>query len=178
MKIIKSIFNAIGFLFSSIFYFIGFIFSSIFRIVGTLILILVIFLVSISVRNKMVYEHYKETGIMKNGNLCISYMCEGDGGYFDKYYNSDNNVLQETDDFYAIDGIRLGITGNKDDVFGKVYKPINSGTSDIYVRYATSGGGSDYFEVYHVEVDKNLNITYTMKKISKEQFEENTGENK
>ena len=178
MKIIKSIFDAICFLFSSIFYFICFVFSSIFRIVGTLILILIIFLTSISVLHKMEYARYKETGIMKNGNLCISYMCEGDGGYFDKYYNSDNNVLQEIDDFYAIDGIRLGITGNKGDVFGKVYKPINSGTSDIYVCYATSGGGSNYFELYYVEVDEKLNITYNMKKISKEQFEENTGENK
>lgn len=121
--------------------------------------------------NKIRYAKYDETGIMKNGNLCISYMCEGDGGYFDKYYNSDNNVLQEIDDFYAIDGIRLGITGNKGDVFGKVYKPINSGTSDIYVCYATSGGGSNYFELYHVEVDKDLNITYNMETIDKEIFE-------
>ncbi|MDE5557532.1 MAG: hypothetical protein K2J32_07535, partial [Ruminococcus sp.] len=143
-----------------------------------LILILVICLVSISVVNKMEYAHYKETGIMKNGNLCISHMGKSPG-YKGKYYNSDNNVLQEVEEFEAWDGIKLGIGNADGDVFGKVYKPINSGTSDIYVGYATDGGSPmTYFELYHVEVDENLNITYNMKKISKEKFEENTGENK
>ena len=174
MKIIKSIFDAIGFTFSSIFYFIGFIFKLILK----LILILVIFFVIISAVNKMAYVHYKETGIMKNGNLCISHMADSPG-YVGKYYNSDDSVLQETENFDVGNGIKLGIGNAKGDVFGKVYKPINSGTSDIYVGYATAGGSTiSHFEVYHVEVDKNLNITYNMKKISKEQFEENTGENK
>lgn len=161
MKIIKGIFNFICF---------------IFKLILILILILIIFLVIISVPSKIEYARYKETGIMKNGNLCISHMCEGGGSHMEEYYNSDNNVLQEFDDFYTSDGISFSTSG---DIFGKVYKPINSGTSDIYVGYATFGGDPlRYFEVYHVEVDKNLNITYNMKKISKEQFEENTGENK
>ncbi|MDE7226646.1 MAG: hypothetical protein K2N49_07315, partial [Ruminococcus sp.] len=145
----------------------------IFRLILILILILVILLVSISVANKIEYAKYDETGIMKNGNLCISHMCEGGGGYAEKYYNSDNNVLQETEDFYAINGIKLGIGNTNGDVFGKVYKPINSGTSDIYVGYSTFGGDPiKYFELYHVEVDKDFNITYSVKTISKEQFEQ------
>lgn len=164
MKVIKGIFDFICF---------------IFRLILTLVLILVILLISISVVNKIRYAKYDETGIMKNGNLCISHMCEGGGGHGEKYYNSDNNVLQETEDFYAFNGIKLGIGNTKGDVFGKVYKPINSGTSDIYVGYATFGGDPiKYFELYHVEVDKDLNITYNMETIDKEQFEENTGENK
>ncbi|MDE6781839.1 MAG: hypothetical protein K2J40_10325, partial [Ruminococcus sp.] len=111
--------------------------------------------------NKMEYEKYDETGIMKNGNLCISHMCEGGGGNAEKYYNSDNSVLQEVKDFYVLNGIKLGIGNTEGDVFGKVYKPIKSGTSDIYVGYATFGGDPiKYFELYHVEVDKDLNITY------------------
>ena len=158
MKIIKSIFDALCF---------------IFRLILTLVLILVILFMSKSIPNKIEYARYKETGIMKNGNLCISHMCEGGGGYKEKYYNSDNNVLQEIDDFRAIDGIILGINGDAGVVFGKVYKPINSGKSDIYVGYATFGGDPiKYFEVYHVEVDENLNITYNMENIDKETFEQ------
>lgn len=162
MKIIKSICDFIGF---------------IFKLILILILMLVIHLVSISVVNKMEYAHYKETGIMKNGNLCISHMCIT-SGYQEKYYNSDNSVLQETEDFYVSNGIKLGIGNWNGDVLGKVYKPINSGTSDIYVEISKYPSVvTKDFELYHVEVDKDLNITYNMKKISKEKFEENTGEN-
>ncbi|MDE6091787.1 MAG: hypothetical protein K2G14_01665 [Ruminococcus sp.] len=120
--------------------------------------------------NKIRYAKYDETGIMKNGNLCISHMCEGGGSHMEEYYNSDNNVLQEIDDFYTSDGISFSTSG---DIFGKVYKPINSGTSDIYVGYATFGGDPlRYFEVYHVEVDQDLNITYNMETIDKERFEQ------
>ncbi|MDE6539753.1 MAG: hypothetical protein K2K66_06140 [Ruminococcus sp.] len=128
--------------------------------------------------NKMEYAKYDETGIMKNGNLCISHMCIT-SGYKEEYYNSDNSVLQEVESFYVSKGIKLGIGNSVDDLFGKVYKPINSGTSDIYVGYSKEGGQDMiYFELYHVEVDKNLNITYNMEIIDKEQFEENTGENR
>lgn len=161
MKTIKDIFHFICF---------------IFRAILILILIFVIYFVIISAVNKMEYAHYKETGIMKNGNLCISHMVRSPG-FGGKYYNSDNSVLQETEDFEVWNGIKLGIGNADGDVFGKVYKPINSGTSDIYVGYATEGGSPmTYFELYHVEVDENLNITYNMKKISREKFEENTGE--
>ena len=157
MKIIKGIFDFICF---------------IFRIVGVLILILVIILMSISVPSKIEYARYKETGIMKNGNLCISHICGGRGGYAEKYYNSDNSVLQEVEGFTAMDGIKFGISDSYGDVFGKVYKPINSGTSDIYVGYSMKGGDPiKYFELYHVEVDKDLNITYNMETIDKETFE-------
>lgn len=167
MKIIKGIF----YLIKSIFYFICFIFKLILK----LVLILVILLVIKDVMYKIEYTKYDETGIMRNGNLCISHMARSPG-FGDKYYNSDNNVLQEVEDFEAWNSIKLGIGNAEGDVFGKVYKPINSGTSDIYVAYATEGGSPmTYFELYHVEVDKNLNITYNMETISKEQFEENTG---
>jgi len=116
------------------------------------------------------YSKYEETGVMKNGNLCISHMCEGAGGYGDSFYNSDENVLEEAEDFVAERGISSGSVGT---IFGKVYKPINSGTSDIYVGYSTTGGEPiNHFELYHVEVDKDLNITYNMEIISKEQFEQ------
>lgn len=148
------------------------IFRFIFLTAFTLVLMLVIFLVSISVANKMEYAKYKETGIMKNGNLCISHTCEN-SGYAQKYYNSGNSVLQEVEEFYAMDGIRLGIGNSYGDVFGKVYKPVNSGTSDIYVGYATYGGEPiNHFELYHVDVDKDLNITYSLEIIDKEQFEQ------
>lgn len=151
---------------------IGKILHFIFLLILTLVLILVILFVSISAVNKMEYAKYKETGIMKNGNLCISHMCEGGGGYGAKYYNSDNSVLQETKNFDALDGIKLGIGNSAGDVFGKVYKPVNSGKSDIYVGYATHGGDPiNRFELYRVEVDKDLNITYSVETINKEQFE-------
>ncbi len=150
------------------------IFRFIFRLVAILFLMLIILFISISVINTIRYEAYDETGVMKNGNLCISHMCEGGGGFGEKYYNSDNNVLKEVKDFYAVNGIRLGIGNTTGDVFGKVYKPVKSGTSDIYVGYATFGGDPiKYFELYHVEVDKDLNITYNMETIDKEQFEQN-----
>lgn len=149
------------------------IFRFIFLLALTLILIPVILFISISVVNKIIYDKYDETGVMKNGSLCISHMCEGGGGYADAYYNSDNNVLEEVKDFFVVNGVRLGIGDTEGDVFGKVYKPINSGTSDIYVGYGTFGGESiKYFELYHVEVDKDLNITYSVENISKEQFEQ------
>ena len=157
MRIIKCIFDAICF---------------IFRLILILVLILVILFMSKSIPNKIEYARYKETGIMKNGNLCISHMARSPG-YEDEYYNSDNSVLQETEDFEVGNGIKLGIGNADGDVFGKVYKPINSGTSDIYVGYATEGGSPmTYFELYHVEVDENLNITYNMETIDKETFEQ------
>lgn len=172
MKLIKAIFKGIFYFIRSLFDFLCFIF----RLILKLVLILVILYVSMSVLNKIRYEKYDETGIMKNGNLCISHMCRT-SGYIEKYYNSDNNVLQEVESFYVGKGIKLGIGNSVDDLFGKVYKPINSGKSDIYVVYST-GSSMRYFELYHVEVDKNLNITYSMETITKEEFEENTGENK
>lgn len=117
---------------------------------------------------------YDETCIMKNGNLCISHICES-AIYNDEYYNSDNNVLQEVKRFTEWEGVKLGSSGCTDDAFGIVYKPVNSGTSDIYVGYIPYDTGPlRYFELYHVEVDKDLNISYTMETITKEEFEENT----
>lgn len=137
----------------------------------TLIIMLVVLIMYITIPWAVKYEKYDETGIMKNGNLCISHVCEGAGGYTERYYNSDDSVLEEVKDF----GVSRSIGGNAvGDVFGKVYKPINYGTSDIYVGYATHGGESiNHFELYHVEVDKDLNITYSVEIINKEQFEEN-----
>ncbi|MBD5160128.1 MAG: hypothetical protein HDT23_07815 [Ruminococcus sp.] len=143
----------------------------IFRIVGILILILVILFMSISAKNTIIYKKYDETGIMKNGNLCISHMASSPG-FGDKYYNSDDSVLQEVEDFHVYEGVKLGIGNADGDVFGKVYEPINSGKSDIYVGYSIWGGEPmNYFEVYHVEVDEKLNITYNMENIDKETFE-------
>lgn len=156
MKVIKSIFL--------------FVFLSIL----TLVLMLVLLIMYITISNSIVYAKYDETGVMKNGNLCISHMCEGGGGNAEEYYNSNNSVLQEVKEFYVVDGIKLGIGDTTGDVFGKVYKPINSGTSDIYVGYATFGGEPiNHFELYHVEVDKDLNITYSVETIDKERFEQN-----
>ncbi len=147
------------------------IFRFIFRLTVALILMLVILIMSIAIPNSIEYAKYDETGVMKNGNLCISHMCEGAGGWSEKYYNSDDSVLEEVSEF----GISRSIGGNAvGDVFGKVYKPINSGTSDIYVGYSTRGGEPiKYFELYHVEVDKDLNITYSVETIDKERFEQN-----
>lgn len=93
----------------------------------------------------------------------------------EEYYNSNNNVLQEVKRFEEWKGVKLGIGNADGDVLGVVYKPVNSGNSDVYVGYSIYGGESmNYFELYHVEVDKDLNITYTMETITKEQFEENT----
>lgn len=71
------------------------IFGFIFFLVTILISISLFFIMSWSVE----YSKYDETGIMKNGNLCISHMCEGAGGWADEYYNSDNSVLKEDEDF-------------------------------------------------------------------------------
>lgn len=146
------------------------IFRFIFLLAVILLLMLVILLMCIFIPQSIEYSKYKETGVMKNGSLCISHMCEGAGGWSEKYYNSDNSVLEEADEF----GVSRGIGGNAvGDVFGKVYKPINSGTSDIYVGYATHGGESiNHFELYRIEVDKDLNITYSVETINKEQFEQ------
>ena len=162
MKIIKAIFYPIW----CLFHFICFIFKRILII----ILILVLLLIRESLATAIIYGLYNETGVMINGNLCISHMCEGAGSWMEKYYNSDENVLEEVKDFAVGGG-----SSNAGKVFGKVYKPVNSGTSNIYVGYATFGGDDiRYFELYHVEVDKDLNITYTMETITKEEFEENT----
>lgn len=117
------------------------IFKSLLRVAVILILIIVILLMCIFIPKSIEYSRYEKTGIMKNGNLCISHMCEGGSG-----------------------------AGT---VFGKVYKPINAGKSDIYVGYSKTGGEDiRYFELYHVEVDKDLNITYTMETIDRERFEQ------
>ncbi len=169
MKIIKDIFHFIGFLFSSIFYFICFIF----RRISIIVLILVLLLTGKSVVNTIRYEIYDETGVMLNGNLCISHMCET-SGYDEKYYNSDNNVLQEVKRFTEWKGVKLGIGNWTGDAVGIVYKPINSGTSDIYVEISKYPGVvTKDFERYHVEVDKDLNITYSVETIDKERFEQN-----
>lgn len=146
------------------------IFKSLLRVAVILILIIVILLMCIFIPKSIEYSRYEKTGIMKNGNLCISHMCEGGGGYDEEYYNSDNNVLSEIDDF----GVSTTIGGSgAGTVFGKVYKPINAGKSDIYVGYSKTGGEDiRYFELYHVEVDKDLNITYTMETIDRERFEQ------
>lgn len=147
------------------------IFGFIFRLAVILFLMLIILIMCITIPWAVKYAKYDETGVMKNGSLCISHMCEGAGGYGERYYNSDNSVLEEVKDFAVSNGISSGAVGT---VFGKVYKPINSGTSDIYVGYATHGGESiNHFELYHVEVDKDLNITYSVETINKEQFEQN-----
>lgn len=167
MKVIKGIFDFIRFIFDMIWF--------ILRPILILVLILIILLECISVFKKIKYTMYKETHITINGNLCISHMCEGGGGNEEKYYNSDRNVLQKAKGFYLINGIKLGIGNTTGDVFGRVYKPINSGTSDIYVGYSTFGGDPiRYFELYHVEVDKDMNITYNMEIIDEKQFEEDT----
>lgn len=164
MKVIKAIFYPIW----CLYHFICFIFKRILIIV----LILVLLLIRELLATAVVYSLYNKTEVMINGNLCISHMCEGAGGWMEKYYNSDNSILEEVKDFAVGGG-----SSNAGMVFGKVYKPVNSGTSDIYVGYATFGGDPmRYFELYHVEVDKKLNISYTMEKITKEEFEENTTE--
>lgn len=146
------------------------IFKFIFRVAVIFILMIVILLMCIFIPNSIKYSRYEKTGVMKNGNLCISHMCEGGGGYGEKYYNSDDNVLIEDKDFHVVRGISSGSVGT---IFGKVYKPVNSGKSDIYVGYAKTGGEDiKYFELYHVEVDNDLNITYNMKIINKERFEQ------
>lgn len=116
MKVIKSIFKFI---------------KAVFTLILILFLMLVTLIVSIGVRNNIEYEKYNETGIMKNGNLCISHICES-AIYHDEYYNSDNNVLQEVKRFAKPEGVKLGSSGYTDDAFGIVYKPVNSGTSDIF----------------------------------------------
>lgn len=159
MKVIKAIFELI---------------KAVFKLILILFLILVILLVSIGVKHNIEYEKYNETGIMKNGNICISHICDGPVCH-GEYYNSDNNVLQEVKRFAKSKGIKLGNSGFTGDVFGIVYKPVNSGTSDIYVGYIPDDiSPLRYFELYHVEVDKDLNITYSMETITKEEFEENT----
>lgn len=146
------------------------IFRFIFLLAVTLVLMLVILIMCIAIPWAVNYAKYDETGVMKNGSLCISHMCEGAGGWTDIYYNSDNSVLEEVKDFEVPRSIGGNAVGS---VFGKVYKPINSGTSDIYVGYATHGGESiNHFELYHVDVDKDLNITYSVETINKEQFEQ------
>lgn len=148
--------------------------KNIFGFIFLLILIPIILFILRSALNTIKYNKHDETGIMKNGNLCISHMLDGGGGgCYEEYYNSDNNVLKEVEDFYVTDGIRLGIGNTEGDVFGKVYQPINAGKSDIYVGYSKTGGEDiRYFELYHVEVDKDLNITYNMEIIDKERFEQ------
>lgn len=147
--------------------------KNIFGFIFLLILIPIILFILKSALNTIKYNKHDETGIMKNGNLCISHMLDGGGGCYEEYYNSDNNVLKEVEDFYITDGIRLGIGNTEGDVFGKVYQPINAGKSDIYVGYSKTGGEDiRYFELYHVEVDKDLNITYNMEIIDKERFEQ------
>lgn len=132
---------------------------------------LVILIMCITIPQAVKYAKYDETCIMKNGNLCISHMCEGAGGWAEKYYNSDDSVLEEVKEFAVSQGFRSSAAGT---AFGKVYKPINSGTSDIYVGYAAYGGEAiNRFELYHVDVDKNLNITYSLEIIDKELFEQN-----
>ena len=42
---------------------------------------LVILLMCIFIPQSIEYSKYKETGVMKNGSLCISHMCEGAGGW-------------------------------------------------------------------------------------------------
>lgn len=144
------------------------IFGFIFFLVTILISISLFFIMSWSVE----YSKYDETGIMKNGNLCISHVCEGAGGWADEYYNSDNSVLKEDEDFSISKPIYHSSAVGA--VFGKVYKPVNCGTSDIYVGYAVYGGEQiNKFEVYHVKVDKDLNITYSVEIIDKERFEQN-----
>lgn len=146
------------------------IFKFIFRVTVIFILMIVILLMCIFIPNSIEYSRYEKTGVMKNGNLCISHMCEGGGGHGEKYYNSDDNVLIEVDDFDCSKSIGSSTVG---DIFGKVYQPIKAGKSDIYVGYATSGGEDiKYFELYHVEVDNDLNITYNMEIIDKERFEQ------
>ncbi|MCM1507309.1 MAG: hypothetical protein NC177_09280 [Ruminococcus flavefaciens] len=159
MKVIKAIFTMI---------------KAVFILILILFLILVILLTGIGIRNTIIYKMYDETCVMKNGNLCISHICDGPVCH-GEYYNSDNNVLQEVKRFAKPKGLKLGSSGFTDDAFGIVYKPVNSGTSDVYVGYVPDDTGPlRYFELYHVEVDKDLNITYTMETISKEEFEENT----
>lgn len=147
------------------------IFGFIFFLVAALILILLIFIIPWSVE----YSKYDETGIMKNGNLCISHMCKGAGGWADEYYNSDNSVLEEVEDFSMSEPIYHSCAVG--DIFGKVYKPVSPGTSDIYVGYAVYGGESiNEFELYHVKVDEDWNITYSVEIIDKERFEQNVPE--
>lgn len=146
------------------------IFKFIFRVAVIFILMIVILLMCIFIPNSIEYSRYEKTGVMKNGNLCISHMCEGGGGHGEKYYNSDDNVLIEVDDFYCLKSIGSSTVGN---IFGKVYKPVHSGKSDIYVAYETEPGTSvTYYGLYHVEVDKDLNITYNVETIDKERFEQ------
>lgn len=146
------------------------IFRFIFRLAVILFLVLVILIMCIAIPWAVRYAKYDKTGIMKNGNLCISHMCEGAGGTEESYYNSDDSVLEEVEEF-SVGTFSSSAAGT---VFGKVYKPISYGTSDIYVGYAVYGGKSiDHFELYHVEVDKELNITYSVEIINKEQFEQN-----
>lgn len=145
------------------------IFRFMFRLALILFLMVMILIMCIFIPQSIEYSKYKETGVMKNGSLCISHMCEGAGGWAEKYYNSNDSILEEADEFVVSRSIGSAVGT----VFGKVYKPINSGTSDVYVGYATYGGESiNHFELYHVEVDKDLNISYSVETISKEQFEQ------
>ena len=129
------------------------------------LLIVIIIIVVLALIRSWRYEEYKETGITKDGQLRISYSTKdhmSGGGYSRQFYLSNKKVLKESEDFaYTLD----------ETVFGKVYKPINAGSVDIYTAYTTHGGEYLKYEVYHVTVSEELDIRYVTETISEEAFE-------
>ena len=130
------------------------------------LLVVLIFIIVKSLIHSWRYEEYKETGVTKDGQFRISYSTEGNnggGGYSKHFYLTNKKVLKEAEDFsFTLD----------ETIFGKVYKPIDAGSVDIYTAYSSHGGESLKYEVYHVTVSEEFEIRYVVEIISKETFEE------
>ena len=129
------------------------------------LLVIIILIVIKALIHSWRYDEYKTTGITKEGQLRISYTTEGHnggGGYSKQFYLTNKKVLKETEDFsFTLD----------ETIFGKVYKPIDAGSVDIYIAYSSHGGESLKYEVYHVTVSEEFAIRYTFETISEETFE-------
>lgn len=110
---------------------------------------------------------HTETGITRDGHLQIVYGREENGGYV-KLRLSNYDVLEKTED---IDLYGL----SPDGVEGSKYRAVSEGNVDIYAKFKYSHN-EEYFtyRLYHVTVDSDLKISYTVEDISEERFEELT----
>lgn len=105
------------------------------------------------------------TGVTEDGMLRLVYYANGSAYDFDCQLSAEG-VLTEHSHSSISDG-------ENDCYLVYNYEAASAGQADIFTK-ATNGGNDFTYQLYHVSVDSDLKISYTVEDISEEQFEELT----
>ena len=98
-----------------------------------------------------------KTGVTEDGKLRLAYKyVQGESAYCDGY---DKDILQEE---------KWYVAGSKEI---HEFTPLKAGSTDMAVWGHEGFRDESRYDMYHITVDGDLNISYTTEEISKEEFD-------